>query len=268
MYSGSTLTKISGAILGAHQKIDRIARKQLEQLLPGVKFPEINDILKFEGTDGPDGIKRKSPAHNEPWHMINPFDKNDHELIDHLTNHYNQLVKALRGDDEIKSAFEAAWLAHTIVDGLTPAHHFPYEEALEGLGAKKDEMDTIAKKVIIPGETTKRTILNGWKVLGPKGFFTTHYTFEWGFATLIAPLSFADKLLPKKLIERLKAENLANWFRELAQSVASMNIYDDFIKHGWNLKMTRAVKNELAPSLIDAVTAVWYCAAKEAKEKH
>src|SRR5579863_8983752 len=134
MYSGSTLTKISGNILGAHQKIDRIARKQLEELLPGLHFPEISDILKFEGSDGPDGIKRKSPGKDEPHHYIDPFDISDTKLIDQLKHHYGELVQALKGTNDIRAAFEAAWLAHALVDGLTPAHHYPYEEKLKELG--------------------------------------------------------------------------------------------------------------------------------------
>jgi hypothetical protein len=50
MYSGSTLTKYSGRILGAHQKIDRIARKHLDLLISDRNlFPQIKDILLFEG---------------------------------------------------------------------------------------------------------------------------------------------------------------------------------------------------------------------------
>ena len=35
MYSGTTLTAVSGRLAGAHQKIDRIARRQLSVLLEG-----------------------------------------------------------------------------------------------------------------------------------------------------------------------------------------------------------------------------------------
>ena len=63
MYSGTTLTRASGRMLGAHQKIDRLAEKQLQRLLVTPKpFPSISSILHFEGYRGPDGIKRKSPA--------------------------------------------------------------------------------------------------------------------------------------------------------------------------------------------------------------
>lgn len=265
MYAGLVLTKVSGNIIGAHQKIDRIARRELEQLLPGINFPTINEILRFEGLNGPDGIKRKSPAHDEPWHYIDPFDKNDNQLIEQIKHHYKELVGSLKESNEVRAAFEAAWLAHALVDGLTPAHHYPYEEKLKEAGVELGNRTTYKDKIVIPGETKKDAVKNNWKFWGPKGISITHFAFEWGFATLIAPLTFAEKLFPKKLIDKLRRENIGSWVRELAQKVASLNIYDDFYHHGWNLKTTKKVKNTLAPLIIDAVTSIWYCAYNEAK---
>src|SRR5438270_11284163 len=130
MYSGSTLTNMSGRLMGAHQKIDRLARHQLEILFPHCRFPAAAEILHFEGGNGPDAIKRKSPAQNEPWHYLQPFDLKDTQLLDLIDHHYDQLVRALKKNDAVKAAFEAAWLAHAVVDGLTPAHHYPYEQKL------------------------------------------------------------------------------------------------------------------------------------------
>ena len=133
MYSGTTISQRSGKILGAHQKLDRVARRALEHALPGTAFPSIKDILSFEGVNGPDGIKRKSPARDEPWHYYDPTDPNDTMLIEMIENHVLNLTKALKNGNTEKAAFEAAWLAHAIVDGLTPAHHFNLDKRLEEL---------------------------------------------------------------------------------------------------------------------------------------
>src|SRR3954467_334624 len=122
MYSGSTMTPLSGRILGAHQKIDSVARRNLERMMPGCKFPRSRQIMHFEGKNGPDAIKRKSPAKDEPWHYYSPFDDDDSQLIELIRDHYNELVKRLKDGNKERTAFEAAWLAHAIVDGLTPAH--------------------------------------------------------------------------------------------------------------------------------------------------
>ena len=155
MYSGSTFTIYSGRLLGAHQKIDRVARRHLQRLVPQGQFPAIRTILHFEGGNGPDSIKRKSPAQNEPWHYFQPFDKHDTQLIGLIDDHYQALVKALRGHDEVRAGFEAAWLAHAIVDGLTPAHHYPYEEKLVELMSGKgiETRTSIKDKLVMPGES-------------------------------------------------------------------------------------------------------------------
>jgi hypothetical protein len=97
MYSGTTLKPFRrfDAWFGAHQKIDRVARGHLGYILPDVVFPKKQDIIRFEGIDGPDGIKRKTPAKDEPWHYINPEDASDRQLVEIITEHYQQLVAAL-----------------------------------------------------------------------------------------------------------------------------------------------------------------------------
>ncbi|HEY5667646.1 MAG TPA: hypothetical protein VIR03_00615, partial [Candidatus Saccharimonadales bacterium] len=96
MYSGTTLTPLSGRVLGAHQKLDRLARASLRVLLGGYdsRFPKARSILHFEGVNGPDAIKRKSPAKDEPWHYYSPFDPADTELVRLIGAHYDELVVA------------------------------------------------------------------------------------------------------------------------------------------------------------------------------
>ena len=134
MYSGTTFTNFSGSVLGGHQKIDRVARKYLRKITEDTDgFPKIRSIIHFEGKNGPDGIKRKSPAKDEPWHFYDPFDEDDSQLLELIDGHYKILVKELKKGTPEKAAFDAAWIAHALVDGLTPAHHYPYEETLEEL---------------------------------------------------------------------------------------------------------------------------------------
>src|SRR6266545_6665649 len=100
MYAGTTLTPISGRVLGAHQKLDRLARGSLKLLLADdAIFPDAKSILHFEGANGPDAIKRKSPAKDEPWHYYSPFDEGDTRLLAILELHYHELVAALKKQD-------------------------------------------------------------------------------------------------------------------------------------------------------------------------
>ena len=78
MYSGWLLTNYSGQIIGAHQKFNRVAYRQLKLLQPELQLPALKLIQHFEGRNGPDGLKLKSPGHNEPHHFYDPFDPRLH----------------------------------------------------------------------------------------------------------------------------------------------------------------------------------------------
>ena len=266
MYSGTTLTTYSGRVLGAHQKIDRVARQHLERLLPGSHFPKIRSILHFEGGNGPDAIKRKSPAKDEPWHYLRPFDIEDTQLLDLIEHHYRTLVVSLRKQDEVRAAFEAAWLAHAIVDGLTPAHHYPYEEKLVELmsGRSIETRLTFKEKLVMPGETHSLQVKNNWKMWGPKGLFTTHAAFEWGVSMLMAPMKLHRAIPGADHLAEFAAQPLQQWFRYQAQEVARLELYDTFYKSGWTIPLARRVRRQLAPQLVEAVVLAWYGATQEA----
>ena len=269
MYSGSTLTPWSGRLLGAHQKLDRVARRHLE-VLAGTHdacFPGIRNILKFEGKNGPDGIKRKSPAQNEPWHFINPFDAADSELYDLIAYHYNELVRALTEKNTTKAAFEAAWLSHALVDGLTPAHHYPYEAELQKLrgGDAVGNPATVVEKVLMPGGNTKEQIKNNWKMWGPKGLMSTHGTFEIGIATIIAPLSFRKWLPLKEDIKEFDEHGVVGLFQRKVKEIAAMDLYTRYYKTGWTPSLARQVRERLAPIILNVVTLAWYGALRDAE---
>lgn len=267
MYSGTTLTRFSGRVLGAHQKIDRVARRHLSHLIEDNSlFPKARTILEFEGRNGPDGIKRKSPARDEPWHYFNPFDEKDSQLTDLIDQHYKLLVKELKGRNNERAAFEAAWLAHAIVDGLTPAHHYPYEEKLVELrgGQPIETRTTIKAKLVMPGETPSQKFRNNWKMWGPKGLITTHGLFEVGIATLIAPLSF-NKVIPTEAdLEKVREIGVIELFRQAAREIAVLDMYDRYYEHGWTPKMAYDVRNRLAPTIVRTVTLAWYSALVDA----
>ena len=55
-----------------------------------------------------------------------------------------------------------------------------------------------------------------------------------------------------------------DWFRGQAQQIATLQMYDSFYEQGWTRKLARQVRLELAPSIVRAVTVVWYGAVEEA----
>lgn len=268
MYSGTTLTKYSGRIMGAHQKIDRVARHHLSKIVrDDSKFPAIRTILHFEGKNGPDGIKRKSPAKDEPWHYFSPFDNTDSGLIELMRDHYQQLVKELKRGGKERAGFEAAWLAHAIVDGLTPAHHYPYEAKLTELrGEGIETRTTVRQKILMRGLTRRDSMKKNWKMWGPKGLLTTHGLFEIGLAAIIAPLRFGEARPTEADIKLMDTTGPMEWFKRSAREIAILGMYEAYYEKGWTPKLAWQVRHRVAPTIVQTVTLIWYSALKETSE--
>jgi len=108
---------------------------------------------------------------------------------------------------------------------------------------------------------------SGCLLWGPKGLMTAHGFFEWGFALILKTLKLEDKLPTPDKIKHFKALSLGTWYREIAQDIARMGLYDEFYVKGWTLPLTRKMRSQLAPAIVQAVTLVWYGAALDAKLK-
>lgn len=269
MYAGITLRNSSGNIVGAHQKIDKVARRHLAERVPkNITFPTAREILHFEGKNGPDGIKSKSPGKDEPWHFIDPTDHSDTQLINMIEQHLANLVAALADDEVERASFEAAWMAHAIVDGLTPAHHYPLEEKLEQLRGEGLETRTGVKgKIIIPGISRRAAIRNNWEFWGAKGVMTTHILFEIGVAAAIAPLRLDSAAPNGNDYIRVENEGFEPLYKEAIAQVYGMKLYDEFHRRGWTRGIARRVKQELTPLIIRIVCLAWYDASLRASRR-
>lgn len=264
MYAGTTLHHKSGNAVGAHQRIDRVAKRHLiHRIGHSTFFPSIKTILHFEGKNGPDGLKSKSPGIDDPWHFINPEAGMDDPLITHINNHLHNLTVALQAEDEVKAGFEAAWLAHAIVDGLTPAHHYPLADKIEELwGKPHTERQSKIDKTIIIGEGPKDTISKNWQYWGASGVFTSHFLFEWGVSAAIAVGKFRDIGLKDSDFERIEKEGYLPYFLESVRAIDELNTYQDFVKTGWSTYLARVTRKELAPLIMRNVCLAWYAATK------
>jgi len=266
MYSGTTLRDKSGHAVGVHQRIDRLARRSIKAHgVDNLVFPGIKEILHFEGDAGPDGIKRKSPGHDEPWHEINPEDPEDHALIDVVRDHRMNLVESLRLDNHERAAFEAAWLAHAITDGLTPAHQYPLSAKIEELwGKPSNQRIGLRDKILIKGDTRRQTLSKNWQYWGNRGVFTTHYLYEWGVAASIAGHKFGLIGIDQSRIETMRRENYEVAFLESVHEVYELNLYQQFWLHGWTTKMARVTRDQLIPLIVEMVALSWLSAFEEA----
>lgn len=257
-------------VFHAHQKLDRVAYRHLRQILPpGQFFPTIRQILHFEGGHGPDAtkLKRHKPG-EQPWHFVNPFDLADTELHEQIALHYQGLVLALRQHDDVRSAFEAAWMAHALVDGLTPAHHYPYEAELALL---RGDLDRNSRKGLIgrayvKSNSFRESAMLSLKLVGPKGLLTTHAMFEGGAFAIIEPLRLAKGKPNAADMKRVCRDGVVDVFKHMAHEIAELGLYHRFIAGGWTLSLTRDIGKELAPRMVRMITMAWYAASQEAEQ--
>ena len=247
--------------LHAHQKIDRVAHKHLTSLLePDVFFPELSQIHHFEGKRGPDSTKLKNKENVEqPWHFIDPFDTADTDLHQLIRDHYSNLVSSLITKDEVRSAFEAAWLAHALVDGLTPAHHYPYEKELEDLrGESRHSRKGLVGRALVKGDSRRDSFRRSFQLIGPKGLLTTHALFEGGAYTIMAPLRLSRAMPNRDDLIAVRQHGIIELFQRFAREIGSYDMYVRFYEQGWTPKLTRDIRLQLAPRMVMLVTLAWY----------
>ena len=262
-------SKHSGELIGTHQKLDKSARWLLNKHLPisQKKFPSIDEILYFEGIRGPDGLKRKSPGVDEPEHFIQPG-KDDGVLIGYIRNHHYNLVEALKSGNKERAAFEAAWMAHAITDGLTPAHHYPYQKVVDELMSDKDykKLFGVEVKGIMRGNNLTQAARNNWLYWGAGGVMTKHIAFEYGVAYTISQIPM-KRLAPKNIKnDEYKNPDYEKVFYTALDRVAALNMYDRFLQKGWNTELIVETREKLIPEIIRAISLAWASAILEANK--
>lgn len=236
--------------------------------LPGddKKFPGIKDILHFEGNNGPDGIKRKSPSADEPWHFCDPTDPSDRGIVTMITDHHYNLVRALRAGNTERAAYEAAWMSHAIADGLTPAHHYRLSDQIEKLwGRPKEERLSIVDKNVIRGHGARGNVSRNWQYWGAKGIFTTHILFEFGIATAIQSNRFTEDIPSLRWLQQADKKGLVQVFEEAMQDIYAMDMYHEYWTTGWTPKLARKTQTHLMPVIFRTVTYAWYSALQESQ---
>lgn len=267
MYAGFITPKKASRHLGIHQRFDVAAYRMIQTYLPPRSFPDIQEILKFEGYNGPDGLKSKAglkykTVHDHsPSHLYDPAGDTG-EVPEHIAHHYRGLVDSLIRNDRVRSSFEAAWLAHYVCDGLTPAHHFPLEEKItEAVERAEDDIQT--------GDVSKlrASVRKHWTIWGPKGHLSTHIVnFEIGIALALLFFPIRTEFSESELA-RARHLGPVDYFKTEARKVAALDLYDRFYASGWTNDIASIVKNTLAPVTARAIGTIWLLAILEASQR-
>lgn len=258
--------KLSEKIAGTHQKLNRVARAILGKHLPKkAYFPSTKEINHFEGMRGPDGLKIKSPDIDEPQHFVLP-ENDDRHLIKLILDHQYNLTQALKNNNKERAACEAAWMAHAIVDGLTPAHHFPLSTAVEELMSDKDFLKLFGKpvKFVMRGDRALQTARNNWLYWGAGGYMTKHMAFEYGVAVTVSAMP-ERFLTPKTTKAEFQDIDLEEEFYTTLTRIFSLKIYDRFLRSGWTSELALETKQVLLPEIVRLLVLAWYSALPKEK---
>jgi len=249
-------------ILHAHQKVDRVAYQHLIALLdPKINPPiSIDEILYFEGSRGPDAAKLKKGVTESPWHFYQPYGINS-IFLKVVTDHYDRLVEQIVAGNKEHAAFEAAWLAHALVDGLTPAHQYPYEKELASIrNSDKKTRCNISSHLLVHTDSAKESLKRSFKLIGPRGLLTTHTGFEAGASSIILSLNLAKALPDNTDLKLLESTSFIDIFERYARQIEHFKMYDRFYRRGWTQALARDMRLEVAPRMVRMVTLAWYSA--------
>lgn len=264
MYSGFISSRRTVAAIGIHQRFDMAAYRAIKPYLADGSFPSLKSLMHFEGINGPDGLKVKSPGRHEPSHLYNPL-TDIGPLPDHIDSHYRKLVPALKEGDMVRAAFEASWMAHYICDGLTPAHHYPLEEKIAEFSSKTPNPNGsfFKHRVIDEHDNPVSAVRKGWAIWGGKGLLSTHFNFEMGIAMALLAQRIEIKLDHAKLVHARHIGPI-EFFKEESLEIAKLDMYEKFYQTGWTSEIARFVKKRLAPDTAQAIAIIWLLAYLEA----
>lgn len=280
MYSGFVKSSQSGNLLGTHQKLNRVAHRYFSRALRPIErncetLFDLKLIHHFEGYNGPDGLKYKSPGQDEPCQFYNPYRPQDNqEFFAGFNHHRRALAAAIRSQDRVKTAYEAAWLSHVITDGMTPAHHYPYEAYLANLRgrANRNKRVKLISKVMIGVDYDRQRHLRScaglaaknWALIGPRGLLLAHGLFELGLAIIFKPLKLKSSRPTDYDLKLVRQQGLQNVFEEYSRQIADYNLYGQFLQWGWTAKLVRTASRQLAPLTAKMITLAWYDACRKA----
>lgn len=261
-------TKRTAKIVGTHQRIDRAARTALGRSLKNnAAFPSAKEILYFEGMRGPDGLKRKSPGIDEPHHFYIPGQDNS-EFLTMLSDHQYNLRTALTEKDTVRASFEAAWLAHAVADGLTPAHHFPLHDVAEEMMTDQEFYKIFGEPIkgIMRGNTKLETLKKNWDYWGVDGHMSRHIAFEFGVAAVAASATLRE-ITPKFKKNELKNIDLIAEFEAAASEIVSLDLYTRFADYGWAPSLANDIKNKLLLGATRLIALAWASAIPDGDKR-
>jgi hypothetical protein len=260
MFSRTILADKRTEKISTHQRLLRAARRQTISLLPPrAYFPSAKQLVHFEGKNGPDGLPSKHAVQDYPHEFIDP-NVDDRALVNDVMDHLHQLKVSYHKHDEVRTAFELAWVEHLVVDGLTPAHHQPFQDQIKTIDPRTiDETNSILKRIFTPGDGTIDTLKRNYKRLGPGGIGSSHILFEAGIELIVMPLP-AKRLMSapsKSAIQSARRGHFPELYLEGVHRVNDLHIFERYLAKGWTPDLADDTRRVLLPECVKMITLAW-----------
>jgi hypothetical protein len=102
---------------------------------------------------------------------------------------------------------------------------------------------------------------------GAKGVMTTHGFYEFGVATIIAPLRLKKAYPTQAECDRVLEIGTVEMFKQAADDIYSLGMYERFVRHGWTRELARETRDFLAPTIAKTITLAWYESLMRAEGK-
>jgi hypothetical protein len=93
-----------------------------------------------------------------------------------------------------------------------------------------------------------------------------HGLFEWGVATIIAPMRIKMGYPTRAQCKEVMDKGIVEVFKREVKLLHKLKMYDRFMQKGWTSRMAREVREALAPTLVRVVALAWYEAHQKAQK--
>jgi len=257
--------------VATHQRLVRAARRAIAPYLPtNLTFPSAKQIIHFEGKNGPDGLASKHSVNDDPPDFFNPKNPSDRALLTEIKNRIYNLHVALKKKNSIRVNFEAAWLSHVVIDGLTPAHHQPFKEQLKEIDPREShEISSRFKRIFYSGgDSAIESFVLNWKRLGPHGLGTNHMMFEAGIDFLVMPMSprsLAEIEITSADLKKIKSGRFISLYTAAIKEINTLNMFERYEESSWTTELATEVREKLIPVAVRMVVLAWLAAVYKGK---
>lgn len=111
-------------------------------------------------------------------------------------------------------------------------------------------------KGLMHGKNAKETLKNNWLYWAKDGYITKHLAFEYGVILVSTPMPLRA-MMPEMKVEDFNEKDIDKIFYDAFHKITQLGMYDEFLKYGWSLKLTKETHDILLPEIVKTIALAW-----------